>query len=164
MAVDAAPRSPSSSTFPPRARTTHRRGPVQVKALPGNLSFSTKIRVSDCSHFLLYRQFTSISARGNDARRRPGAAARGCEARARPQQVEKEARNDRPGLAGELLSRESPVKSPKSPRRGMIYDGSVNAPLLTYGVHRVRQVAHTQESHQHREVVALYEGVITLVP
>lgn len=36
--------------------------------------------------------------------------------------------------------------------------------ILTHGIHYVRQVAYAQKSHQHREVVVLYEGVITLEP
>lgn len=134
--------------------------PVQVKALPSNLSFSTKTRSPIARTFCFndnLRQFpravTTFVADANLGRCEPS--------RKRHWRTIGPTRLALPScyLGKWMTFANNKIARPTKLRELLdVHD------MLTYGIHYVGQVAHTQKSNQHGKVVVLYESVITLVP
>lgn len=133
--------------------------PVQVKALPSNLSFSTKTRSPIARTFCFndnLRQFpravTTFVADANLGECEPS--------RKRGWRTTGPTRLALPSYLGRWMTfANNKIARPTKSRELLdVHD------MLTYGIHYVGQVAHTQKSNQHGEVVVLYESIITLVP
>lgn len=132
--------------------------PVQVKALPSNLSFSTKTRslglLALSALTTIYVNFRAhLTTFVDDANL----------GRCKPSRDVAERLSDQVCTPSCYLRQMTFVnnKTARPTKSRKLFDMH---DMPTYGIHYVGQVAYAQKSNQHGEVIVLYEGVITLVP